>query len=330
MKKKTAVILYSDAKLEEFPSKELYETEAEVYPRSKIVKKHIEKLGYEVTLLAGNEFIIEKLRKLKPDIVFNLVDSLHGKDDLCPVIPAMLEAVKLPYTGAGIGGLYMNADKHLTKMILKENGISVPDFQLFSTPDEPLNKDMEFPMIVKLNKFHGSVEITQDAVVENEKDLRKRIKYILDKYGGKVIVERYIKGTEITVMMVDGKEPLILGEERVMLRPQKYKMYGFEEAWSDEELYDVKKHPVGDRIKKEMIHAFRVLEMEDYARFEIIIDEEGRHYIIDANANPAFGPVEAGEAFGYLLHLYEIPFTEVAKTIIENAKKRYIAKKIRQ
>ncbi len=324
MNKKIAAIVYSEAKREDFPSQELFETEAEVYGRCKIVKPHIEKLGYEVHLIPGNAGLIGRLVRLKPEIVFNLVDSMHGQETLCPVIPAMLEAIKIPYTGAGMEGQLLNMDKNITKMIMKSNGISVPPFQVFAHPSESLNSDMKFPMIVKLNRMHGSVEITQDSVVENRGQLQKRIKYILDKYGGKVIVERYIKGVEITAMLVDDpSDPLVLGEERIMLRKQKYKMYGFEEAWSDEELYDVKKYAIKANLKKEIKKAFDVLQMRDYGRFEIIIDSDGRHYFIDANSNPAFGPIEAGEAFGYLLHLYDIPFGKVADKIIKNALSRF-------
>ncbi len=327
MSKKIAVIIYSEAKRSDFPSDALYETEAEVYPRSKIVKRHIETLGYRVILLPGNADLIKKLQKIKPEIVFNLVDSMYGKEELCPVIPAMLEAVRIPYTGAGMEGQLLNMDKHLTKIIMRENKIRVPPFQLFSHPNERLNPDMKFPLIVKLNRLHGSVEINQEAVVENEFQLKKRIKYILSKFGGQVIVEKYIPGTEITVMIVDDKkDPIILGEERIMLRPQKYKMYGFDEAWSDEELYDVKKYSLGKKIKEEIKRAFDVLMMKDYARFEIIIDDIGNRFFIDANSNPAFGPSEAGEAFGHMLKMYDIPFVNVAKKIIDNTLSRFNAK----
>jgi D-alanine-D-alanine ligase len=327
MSKKTIAIVYSDASREDFLSDALYETEAEVLPRCKIIKPHIEKLGYRVVLIPGNADLIKALQRIKPDITFNLVDSMYGREDLCPVIPAMLEAARVKYTGAGMEGQLLNMDKHLTKIVMRENGINVPPFQLFTSFDEPVNSDMTFPLIVKLNRLHGSVEITQDAVVENEQQLKKRLKYILTKYKGKAIVEKYVPGTEVTAMIVDDKKtPVILGEERIMFGKQKYKMFGFEEAWSDEDLYDVKKYPLEKKIKSEIKKAFDVLQMRDYARFEIIIDDQGNHYFIDANSNPAFGPVEAGEAFGYLLKMNNIPFQKIVKVIIKNVLARFNVK----
>ncbi len=327
MGKKIAVIVYSDARREDFKTQALYETEAEVFDRSKIIKPHIEKLGYEVLLLPGNSNLIAEISKVNPDIVFNLVDSIYGKEDLCPAVPAMLEVARVPYTGASMEGQLLNTNKHRTKSALKDAGLPLPGYQLFSSPEEKVDPGLKFPLIVKLNKFHGSVEISQEAVVENEIELRNRVSYIIAKYGGQVLVEEYISGVEITVMIVDDvNSPLVLGEERIMKRSQKYKMFGFEEAWSDEELYDVKKYSLSQKIKNDIILAFRVLEMEDYARFELIVDKEGNHFFIDANSNPAFGPVEAGEAFGYILHMNNIPFSDVAAKIIGNAKRRFYSK----
>jgi len=319
-----AVILYSEAKREDFSTQALYETEVEVYPRSKIVKKEIEKLGYKVFLLPGNKHLIQHLGKIKPDIVFNLVDSLYGREELCSVIPALLEAERIPYTGAGIDGMSLNMNKYLTKIYLKQSGLPVPKFQFFEKHSDTLLKSFNFPLITKLNRFHGSVEIDQKAVVEDESQLRQRLKYLLSRYKGGVLVEEYIKGKEITAMIVDKqKKPLILAEERIFFKKKKYQLFGFEEAWSDEEVYDCVKYMLPQKVKKDIRYAFDLLQMRDYGRFEIIFDKRNRHFFIDVNTNPAFGPWEAGEAFGYLLHINKISFTRVAQSIIENAKKRF-------
>lgn len=323
MKKRLAILLYSDAKREYFASDELYMTEEEVYPRSKIIKPHIEKLGYKVILLPGNPESVDKIKKLKPHVVFNLVDSLYGREDLVGVIPALLESAGVPYTGAGISGLTLNTNKYLTKAILKQSGLPTPNFQLFETPRDKLEKGMRFPLIVKLNQFHGSVEISQQAVVENEKALRERVKFLMDKYKQEIMVEEYISGKEITALMIDGKKQIILAEKRIFLKKEKYNLYGFEEAWSDEEFYDVEKYPLSPTIVEDIKKVFKVLQMRDYARIEIMIDENGGHYFIDPNVNPAFGPIEAGEAFGYLINLYGIQFVDVAKQIIDNVRLRF-------
>ena len=145
----------------------------------------------------------------------------------------------------------------------------------------------------------------------------------MEKYHQEIMVEEYIRGKEITALMIDGKKQIVLAEERIFFKKEKYNLYGFEEAWSDEEFYDVKKYSLSPEIKKDIKRAFKVLEMRDYARIEIIIDHKGKHYFIDPNVNPAFGPIEAGEAFGYLINLYGIKFIDVAKQIIDNVHLRF-------
>ena len=61
--------------------------------------------------------------------------------------------------------------------------------------------------------------------------------------------------------------------------------------------------------------------MDDYAKFDLRLDESGRYYFIDCNANPAFGPKELDIAIGTILDLYGITFEEVLKRIITNTLK---------
>lgn len=321
---KLVAILYSEAREEYFTTHEVYLTEAEVFPRSKIVKKYIEKLGYEVILLPGNFNSIKKLNNLKPFVVFNLVDSIYGKEDLSPLIPAALDLISIPYTGASISGLTINQNKYLTKVILRQNHLTVPNFQLFFSGNQLIDKSLRFPLIIKLNQSHGSLEINQDSVVENEKDLRKRVKFLILKYKQSVLVEEYIAGKEITALMVDdNKNKLLLAEERIFLKKEKHPLFGFEAAWGNVELYDVKKYFLNEKIKADITKAFNILEMKDYARLEIIIDKRGKHYFIDPNANPAFGPYGTGEALGYMLHANNIPFELIVKRIIKNTRARF-------
>lgn len=321
---KLIVILYSEAKEKYFATHEVYLTEAEVFPRSKILKKYIEKLGYKVILLPGTFDSIKKINNLKPLIVFNLVDSIYGKEDLAPLIPAALELIRVPFTGASVNGLTINQNKCLTKIILKQNNLTVPFFQLFISGNESIDENLKFPAIVKLNQSHGSLEINQSSVVDNENDLKKRIRFLIRKHRQSIIVEEYIAGKEITVLVInDKKNTLLLAEERIFFKKEKHPLFSFEAAWGDVELYDVKKYLLSKKLKKDIIKAFNILEMKDYARLEIILDKQGKHYFIDPNANPAFGPHEAGESLGYILHSNNIPFELIIKKIIKNTITRF-------
>jgi len=328
---KLIVILYSEAKKEYFATHEAYLTEVDVLPRSKIIKKHLKKLGYKVILLPGNFSSIKKTASLKPRVVFNLVDSICGNETLTSLIPAALESFSIPYTGAGATSLAINSDKYLTKIILKQCGVPVPGFQLFTNEKQKLDSSIHFPFIVKLNESHGSLEINQNSIVENEKDLRKRIKFLIDKYKQSVLVEEYIFGKEITALMIDGvkESQFLFAEERIFLKKEKYPLYSYDASWGEKEIYDVLQYELNKKMKDDIIKVFKTLQFIDYGRFEIIIDKKGKYFFIDSNANPEFGPYpETGGPFAYLLHVNNISFDFVTKIIIKNSINRFKNKKI--
>jgi D-alanine-D-alanine ligase len=309
-------ILYSDAKRKYFPTYEQYLTEAEVIHRARLIETYIRKMGYKTVLFGGNKELPRNLKKSKPKMVMNLVDSVRGQENLCPVIPATLELLNIPYTGSGQMGLAINANKFFTKSLLEENGIRVPRFQLFSSSRDRLNRRMKFPLIVKLNEIHGSVEITQDSIVENEKNLRKRISRLIRLYKQPILVEEFIAGRELTVLLVDGVHKKLYCGERVFIDGGKYKIVSFEAAWGEKDEYKYKKFHFPEKIKEDVKKSFDVLKMDDYARFDIRLDKAGRFYMIDANANPALGPSKAQCAFGTLLDLYKVPFERVLKRLL--------------
>ncbi len=314
-------ILYSEAKREYFPTEQQFITEEEVFHRSEIIKKYFEKMGLEVTLLPGNESSVKRLEKKNTDLVLNLVDSIRGQEDLSPVIPATLELLNIPYTGSGIMGLAINANKFLTKTLLLQNGVPVPHFQLFNSPGDPLDYQLRFPLIVKLNEIHGSVEISENSVVENERDLRKKIDELMRVYKQPVLVEEFVVGRELTVLIFEGINKKVYAGERVFLNGGKYKIVSFEAAWGEEDKYKYKKYPMDENLKNYVKKAFELLKMDDYGRFDIRMDEAGRYYFIDANANPALGPKESQCAFGTVLDLYNVDFDDVLKRLIINTLK---------
>src|SRR5574339_179251 len=104
-------ITYSDVKREYFPTEEQYITEKDAEEDAKAIAAYVEKLGIKAYLYPGNKELPEKLKKDKPDMVFNVVDSVEGNEALCSVIPAALELLDMPYTGTGILGMSLCANK---------------------------------------------------------------------------------------------------------------------------------------------------------------------------------------------------------------------------
>src|SRR3989338_5187552 len=173
-------VICSEVKREYFPTEVSYITEKDALEDAKVISEQITKLGIESKVYVGDDTLVERLKKDKPDMVFNLVDSVKGIDSLSSAIPGILEMLEIPYTGGDILGLALCFNKFLTKELFLSAGVPVPHFQLFNNPNDVLDPSLRYPLISKLNEIHGAVEITQDAVSENEKHLRERLKFLMN------------------------------------------------------------------------------------------------------------------------------------------------------
>ena len=119
-------IIYSDAKREYFPTEEQYITEKDAKRDATLIALYVKRLGITVKLYPGNSKLPKLLKNDFPDMVFNLVDSIKGNENLQSAIPGVLELLEIPYTGADILGLSLTTNKFLVKKLQEQNGVPVP------------------------------------------------------------------------------------------------------------------------------------------------------------------------------------------------------------
>ena len=258
--------------------------------------------------------------KSKPDMALNLVGSVKGHEYLAATIPGVLELLDIPYTGADMLGMSLDTNKFFIKELLQRNGIPVPVFQLFPSADDYLDPTLRFPVISKLNAIHGSVEITRDAVSENEKQLRKRLRKLTRTYQQPVLVEEFVGRREITAILLEGNHKKVYLAEKIFRHTQgPYVFLTFEDQWLTEMNTAFYYQPCRAPVLREMVRkAFDVVSMSDYGKFDVRLDEAGRYYFIDSNCNPALGPKELDMALALILDMNGISFYEVLKRLIMN------------
>src|SRR3989339_1878294 len=175
----TAAVIFSEVKKEYFPTESQYITEKDAFKEAKLISKYLNKLKIRTFLFPGNEILANRLRRSHPDLALNLVGSVKGNEYLASTIPALLELLDIPYTGAGVLGESLSYNKFIIKKLLQQNGVPVPNYQLFNSFSDPVDPTLRYPLISKLNEIHGAVEITNDAVSENEKHLRENLIFVL-------------------------------------------------------------------------------------------------------------------------------------------------------
>jgi D-alanine-D-alanine ligase len=161
----------------------------------------IESGGHEVTFLEGNAELYDPLRKLKPDICFNICEG-HFGDSREAQIPALLEMLRIPYTGSRVLTLALALDKPMTKRVLAYHSLPTPTFQNFERVNEPLDPDMQFPLFVKPSREGTGMGVSGESIVHNEDQLRVQLRRLFERYDQPVLAERFIEGREVTVGVV--------------------------------------------------------------------------------------------------------------------------------
>jgi D-alanine-D-alanine ligase len=255
----------------------------------------LEKAGHNVAVLDGNKQIIERLENFMPRVhegeqmgmIFNMAYGIQGESRYTH-IPSMLEMLGLPYVGSSPSGHALALDKVLTKIIWKNNGLPTPDFWVFNHHDEDMST-VQFPVIVKPKMESVSFGL---KVVYNQEDLREAVHFIVTEFGQQALVEQFIRGREFCVGLI-GNSPV---ESFPVLEID---LEGDPDAI---QTVDDKKHKpkkkvcpanipeeLADRMQKLSIEAFKALNLRDFSRVDIRLDEDNNIYLLEINSMASLG-----------------------------------------
>ena len=314
-------VAYSHVEREDFPTKDAYEAEVEVEDRAEEVAEKVGELGLNVKLYPGDQYFLTNLLVDKPDVVINLVDTFKGKDRLQTSVPAALELSSIPYTGAGMEGLIIGNNRNLTKRLLVAYDIPTPAFQFIRRAGSSIETELGLPLIIKLNEGGGSVGIDNKAVKETIESVQKRVDEMITTYKLPVIVERFIDGPEVTVVVFDdGTKKRVFMAEKVFRKKADGKHF-FTSLESYDDVYAYKYKPVEDdvlreKIKRLSIRAFNGLHNKDYAKFDVRVeDSTNTPYYTDSNPNTAFGP-DLGLPMTEVMKMHGVEFEDTLAALL--------------
>lgn len=165
------------------------------------LSKAIESAGHTVTFMEGNATLFDRLKEVKPDICFNICEG-HFGDSREAQVPAILEMLRIPYTGSRLLTLALCLDKPMTKRVLAYHNLPTPPFQTFERVDEPLDPDLNFPLFVKPSREGTGMGVSASSIVQDDAQLRRQLQNLFDRYDQPVLVEKFIEGREVTVGVV--------------------------------------------------------------------------------------------------------------------------------
>lgn len=166
----------------------------------------LEAEGCEVTEVGIDFATLGRIDDLTCDVAVNLCDgcTLDGEPGV-EVLDA-LEARGIPYTGARRVAYWIGSDKVRMKVHFLNAGVPTPRFQVFGDPDEVIDPRLEYPLFVKPCDTAGSVGVSLESRVDDERALRSRLQKVVPLYGP-ALVEEYVDGRELSVAIIgDGDD----------------------------------------------------------------------------------------------------------------------------
>jgi D-alanine-D-alanine ligase len=251
--------------------------------------------------------VVTALRKLQPELVFNLAESFAGRSALESNVAALLNLLDLRYTGSSPAGLLVAGDKTLTKKVLRFHGIQSPEFATVYRGAVDWAGDIEFPVIVKPPQEDASIGITGFSVVNDLKELFGRIDSLQAEFKAPVLVEEFVDGREFYVGVLGNMEAEALpvmeldfsglpaGAPRIASWEAKWGADGSgagAEAEKSEEFAGTRSifptdlpDELVERMQRTAVEAFQALRLRDYARIDLRLSADGEIFVIEVNPN---------------------------------------------
>ncbi len=246
--------------------------------------------------------LISGLSVMRPDAVFNLSECPFLSPEKEMHACALLELLRLPYTGNGPLALGICNSKSLTKKILLAEGIPTPPFRHY-TSEPSQDPEIPYPLVVKPANEDGSAGITEDSFVRDLPELRRQVKWLREHLRQSALAERYVGGREFNVGVLGNgtaADPYrALPPAELVYRNPRWRLCSYESKWD-------KTHPsyheispvcpaeappeVLDRLSRVTLECARAFRLAGYARVDFRMDERGELYVLEVNPNPDISP----------------------------------------
>ncbi len=266
-----------------------YSSERQISLKSgQAVCEALTQAGYPVVPI---DITLQDKHKIKEQIADARIDiafiALHGRLGEDGVIQSILEELNIPYTGSGVAASQKAFNKTIAQKIFKVHGLPVPEHFCITDGQRRDFKEVfgtlkKLPFVMKAACEGSSIGI---YMVRHPSQWDGTIKDTL-AFGPFVIIEKYIKGREITAGIFDG-EALPLVEIRA-----KTGMFDFNAKYQKGLTeYDVPARldeVLAAKIKKMALAAHDVIGAEGFSRVDVRLDEKNEPYILEINTIPGF------------------------------------------
>jgi D-alanine-D-alanine ligase len=261
------------------------------------------RLGHDVVTMAVCDnvtAVVEKITSFAPDVVFNQCESFYDNRAFEPNIPALLDLMKIRYTGSGPDGLLLCKDKALAKVLLSHHHVRVPRF-VVSHLRSPLRRLEHFgyPAFVKPIGQEASDGIAKASFVRDEKEAIERLRFLHQKFNSDAMIEEYIEGRELYASVLGNRRRVVFPPREIFFEhvPDDEPKFATSHAkWND--AYRKKwgitngpaaglPEPVITDLRKLARNVYAWLRIRGFGRIDIRLSPRNEMFVIEANPNPS-------------------------------------------
>jgi D-alanine-D-alanine ligase len=283
------------------------------------VQHALERLGHEVHPLDIEDGTTEALMELAPEAAFICLHGPGGEDG---TVQALLETLGIPYTGSGPLSSIRCMDKDYAKRATRAAGIPTPPFRTFfrramnemgaAAALDAAAISLGYPLVVKPAREGSGFGLSR---VEGPDGLLDAV-YEAFGYDAKILLERWVDGTEVSVPILEpaGEEPEVLG--LVEIRPREG-AYNFEAKYTpgatDFAIPAEIPSEAAARLEETALGVYRALGCSGFSRVDTIV-ADGIPWVLDVKTIPGFTETStfplAAEAAG-------VSFENLVETILD-------------
>ena len=287
-------------------------------------------LGHRVVRIGSAEQLVCALAAGgRWDLVFNIAEGLFGRGREA-LVPALLDAYRIPYTFSDPLVMALTLDKALTKTVIRAAGLATAPSARLHDAAEAGSVDLPYPLFLKPVAEGTGKGISARSRVGSPAELREVAADLLARFGQDVLVETYLPGREFTVGLAGcgaGAEVLGLMEVHFTDPAAERAIYSYETKadYENRVRYRVPRDAAADAAAALALACWRALGCRDAGRIDIRCDAAGAPNFIEVNPLAGLNPVHSD--LPILCRLNGIPFEALVARIVREAEGRVEEKK---
>jgi len=230
--------------------------------------------GYKAVAIDAGRDLATALRKKRVEVAFLALHGRYGEDGC---VQGLLEVMGIPYTGSGVKASAMAMDKATAKKVMLCHGVSTPPSCAYG---EKKGMTIKPPLVVKPASQGSAIGV---SIVKKSSGIKRAVEGAM-RFGGGVLIEKFIEGRELTVSILDGR-----ALPTIEIRPKKG-FYDYTAKYTkgatDFVVPAPLKKSVDNRVAKEALAAYNALGCSGAARVDVMLDKKETPYEFEVNTIP--------------------------------------------